>query len=60
MHGGDMTGQLELIGGREDWQLDDSTRESGRRGVERARAALLDARRHLTVDDPRHEAEKAA
>ena len=55
-----MTGQLELIGGREDWQLDDSTRESGRRGVERARAALLDARRHLTVDDPRHEAEKAA
>ncbi|HUW02985.1 MAG TPA: hypothetical protein VMW08_11575 [Acidimicrobiales bacterium] len=55
-----MTGQLEFIGGREDWQLDHSTREAGRRGVERARAALLDARRHLAGDDTQHEAERAA
>ncbi len=60
LHGEDMTGQLEFIGGREDWQLDHSTREAGRRGVERARAALLDARRHLAGDDTQHEAERAA
>ncbi len=59
-HGDDMTGQLELIGGRQTWQLDESTREAGRRGVERARAALIAARRHLDPDESRPEADQAA
>lgn len=55
-----MTRQLELIGGRPAWQLDDSTRDAGRRGVERARAALTEARQRLTPDRPLAHADQAA
>jgi hypothetical protein len=41
---GRMTDQLRLIEtDGPDWQLDDRTRETGRKGVEAARQALRDA-----------------
>ena len=64
VHGDDMTGQLELIGTPKEWELDESARDAGRRGVERARAALSEARRHLASAsasaDPARPADRAA
>jgi hypothetical protein len=60
VHGGDMTGQLELIGTPKEWELDDSARDAGRRGVERARAALSEARRHLASGEPVLQADRRA
>lgn len=55
-----MTRQLELIDGREEWVLDETTRDVGRRGVERARAALVEARRRLADDHDTAPAHRAA
>jgi hypothetical protein len=45
-----------LLAPREtDWRIDDSTRAVGRRGIQRARAALQSAARHRhDSDDDRH------
>jgi hypothetical protein len=54
-----MERQLKLLEPDEpdsEWQLDDKTKEVGRRGVAGARAALEAARRHPTVDERRHNA----
>jgi hypothetical protein len=49
----DMPRQLTLLAGeRPDWRLDDETRETGKRGVATARAALQAARRRQLDDDP--------
>ncbi len=39
-----------------EWQLDDETKEVGRRGVAEARAALQQARRRAVTADRRHDA----
>jgi len=39
-----------------EWQLDDDTKEVGRRGVAGARAALQAARRQAVVERRRHDA----
>jgi hypothetical protein len=39
-----------------DWQLDEETKEVGRRGVAAARAALQEARRRALADDRRDHA----
>jgi len=48
----DMERQLTLLTGeRPEWRLDDETRETGKRGVAAARAALREARRRQLDDD---------
>jgi hypothetical protein len=39
-----------------EWQLDDDTKEVGKRGVAAARAALQQARRRAVTADRRHDA----
>jgi hypothetical protein len=39
-----------------EWQLDETTKEVGKRGVAGARAALQQARRHAMTADRRHDA----
>ena len=56
-----MAGQLKLLDTNEtpepDWQLDDTTKEVGRRGVAATRAAIQQARREARVTpDRRHDA----
>ena len=54
-----MERQLKLLEperGEPEWQLDDSTKEVGRRGVAEARAALQRARRDAFVADREHDA----
>lgn len=41
---------LPIVDVGDDWRLDDSTIETGRRGIARARAALADARARSTAD----------
>lgn len=48
-----MARQLTLIPASKDWQLDPDTKESGRRGVAAARAALA---AHRPTDDGRKSA----
>ncbi|HEX2063155.1 MAG TPA: hypothetical protein VHE80_01900 [Acidimicrobiales bacterium] len=40
-----MEHQLQLLEDREEWRLDDDTRERGRQGVAEARAVLAQLRR---------------
>jgi hypothetical protein len=48
-----MTTQLRLIDPTEvDWRLDERTKAIGRKGLERARAALRAARAPLPADPP--------
>jgi hypothetical protein len=55
-----MERQLKLLEPSEapdsEWQLDDDTKEVGRRGVAAARAALQQARRQAMTADRRHDA----
>lgn len=49
-----MARQLDLlptVDVGDDWRLDDSVIETGRRGIARARAALADARARSTSDE---------
>jgi hypothetical protein len=39
-----------------EWRLDESTKETGRRGLEAVRAALQHARRDARTADRRHDA----
>jgi hypothetical protein len=49
-----MTKQLTLIDTPKDWRLDERTREVGREGLAKARAALLAGRRTRSQDPPFH------
>ena len=55
-----MERQLKLLDTHDrepDWQLDDATKELGKRGVAAARAAIQEARRRAHVTpDRRHDA----
>ena len=56
-----MERQLKLLetpdAGEAEWQLDDTTKEVGKRGVAAARAAIQQARRQARVTpDRRHDA----
>jgi len=53
-----MERQLKLLepDPQPEWQLDEPTKEVGRRGVAAARAALQQARRDALVRDRRHDA----
>lgn len=50
-----MARQLSLLEKRPPWQLDDDTRETGRRGVAEARASLQAALAAARTDEPGHE-----
>jgi hypothetical protein len=52
-----MARQLDLLppsAVEPDWRIDDETREIGRRGLARARAALAAAQARAERNDPRH------
>jgi hypothetical protein len=58
-----MDTQLRLLPSerrRPNWRIDDATREIGRAGVERARAALRQARPVADIDEPGHSHAPAA
>ena len=53
-----MTTQLELLETTPEWQLDEATREAGRRGVQQARSALAEAQRKAYEDRQPQSAER--